>query len=156
MEASAAPPRTEKSSPLTTTLRPSIRPVPKTLLAGVNSSSSPPGPYLGKPASPPHSSKLPASRRASILSRTVSRPASFCRLTRSGPPIFRASSSRRRSSSTSGCQVTDLEVCRLRLEQCLELLPRCRLPGGDVVGRPHPGRLGVVLQHQARDCRPVH
>src|SRR5579859_88467 len=106
MEASAAPPRTEKSSPLTTTLRPSMRPVPKTLLAGVNSSSSPPGPYLAKPASAPHSSKEPSSRRASIRSRTVSLPASFCRLTRSGPPMRRASSSRRWSSSTSGSQVT--------------------------------------------------
>jgi hypothetical protein len=41
MAASAAPPRTVKSSPWTAARRPSIRPVPTTQLAGRNSRSSP-------------------------------------------------------------------------------------------------------------------
>ena len=42
--ASAAPPRTVKSSPWTATRRPSIRPWPTTVLAGRKSSSSPSSP----------------------------------------------------------------------------------------------------------------
>ena len=42
---------------------------------------------------------------ASIRSRTVSRPASCWRLTLSGPPICRASASRRRNSSMSASQL---------------------------------------------------
>ena len=49
------------------------------------------------------------SSRRSTRSRTVSLPAACWRATRSGPPIWRASSSRRRSSSSSGCHVIATE-----------------------------------------------
>ena len=45
---------------------------------------------------------------ASMRSRTVRRPLACCRAIFSAPPIRRASSSRRRISSTSGCQVTSV------------------------------------------------
>src|SRR5213083_2656421 len=70
MEASLAPPRTVKSSPPTTTRRPSMRPVPITKLAGRMEASVSPS-YFATPA---------------------------------GPPVARASSWRRLSSSTSGSQ----------------------------------------------------
>ncbi len=104
--ASAAPPRTVKSSPWTTARRPSIRPWPTTMLAGRKSSSCPSSAYVPLPAIEPVSWKLPESNSRSIRSRTVSRPLACWRSTRSAPPIRRASSSRRRSSSSSGSQVT--------------------------------------------------
>ena len=56
--ASAAPPRTVKSSPPTTTGRPSMRPRPNTKLAGWSDSSSPFSSYRARPASAPISWKL--------------------------------------------------------------------------------------------------
>src|SRR5258708_11005807 len=105
MEASAAPPRTVKSSPPTTTGRPSIRPRPIPKLVGSKDFSAAPS-YAAWPVSSPTSWKLPGSSSASIRSRTVSRPASCCLLTLSAPPIARAISWRRRSSSSSGSQLT--------------------------------------------------
>src|SRR5919109_735344 len=105
MAASAAPPRTVKSSPCTTARRPSIRPEPITTLAGRKSSTWPSSPYVARPARAPVSWKLPGSKRRSIRSRTVSRPEACWRATRSWPPMRRASSSRLRSSSSSRSQV---------------------------------------------------
>src|SRR5262245_30622668 len=104
MAASAAPPRTVKSSPWTATRRPSIRPWPTTTLAGRKASSSPEGSYVPTPAIAPVSWKDFRSSSRSIRSRTVSRPLARCRSTRSAPPSSRASASRRRSSSISGSQ----------------------------------------------------
>ena len=120
MFASAEPPRTVKSSPATITGRPSIRPRPKTKLAGVRSVSSPSAPYSATPAIAPISWKLPASSSRSIRSRTVRRPPACCRATFSSPPIRRASASRRRSSSSSGCQSIP------RLPPDLAAPPACR------------------------------
>src|SRR5215472_2059069 len=94
-----------KSSPPITTLRPSIRPVPATKLAAMKLFSSPAPSYSALPASAPISRNEPSSSRTAIRSRTVSRPASCCRRILSGPPMRWASSCRRRSSSSSGCQV---------------------------------------------------
>src|SRR5258708_6510507 len=105
MEASAAPPRSVKSSPPTTTGRRSIRPRHITKLVGNTDFSSAPS-YSAWPVSSPTSWKLTGSSSASIRSRTVSRPASCCLLTLSTPPIARAISWRRRSSSSSGSQLT--------------------------------------------------
>ena len=105
MVASALPPRTVKSSPTTTTGRPSTRPRPMTQLEGVNSASLPSGPYFALPAIAPTSWKVPGSSRAPTRSRTVSRPPSCWRLTLSGPPIASAMAWRRARSSSSGCQL---------------------------------------------------
>ena len=75
IEASAEPPRSVKSSPATTTGRPSTVPRPKTQLAGMNAvisrlSAS----YVALPAVAPISWKLPASSMRSMRSRTVRRP----------------------------------------------------------------------------------
>ncbi len=103
-EASAEPPRTVKSSPTTTTGRPSMRPRPNTQFAGVSVFRSPLSSYSALPAMAPTSWKLSASTSLSIRSRTVSRPESCCRLTLSGPPICCAKAWRRASSSSSGFQ----------------------------------------------------
>jgi hypothetical protein len=66
LEASAAPPRTAKSSPPTITRRPSIVPFPITNFAGTNDSSE-----SIRPARAPISWKLPESSSRSIRSRTV-------------------------------------------------------------------------------------
>src|SRR6185369_7393712 len=102
IDASAEPPRTVKSSPTTTTVRPSILARPNTQLAGVSCVSSPCAPYTPMPAIAPNSWKLTLSVSLSIRSRTVSRPWSRCRLTLSTPPISRANASRRARSSSSG------------------------------------------------------
>src|SRR6202162_4819422 len=104
IEASAEPPRTVKSSPTTTTVRPSILPRPNTQFAGVRLVSSPLALYSALPEIAPISWKLFASTSRSIRSRTVSRPWSRCRLTLSTPPISRANASRRARSSSSGFQ----------------------------------------------------
>src|SRR5882762_6555621 len=104
IEASAEPPRTVKSSPTTTTVRPSILPRPKTQFAGVRFLSSPFSSYSAMPEIAPISWKLLESTSLSMRSRTVSRPWSRCRLTLSTPPISRANASRRARSSSSGFQ----------------------------------------------------
>src|SRR6195952_3079985 len=104
IEASAEPPRTVKSSPTTTTVRPSILPRPNTQFAGVRPVSSPLSLYSPTPAIAPISWKVFASTSLSMRSRTVSRPWSRCRLTLSTPPISRANASRRARSSSSGFQ----------------------------------------------------
>src|SRR5438552_16411284 len=73
MEASLAPPRTVKSSPPTTTRRPSMRPVPITKLAGRMEARVSPS-YFATPARAPVSWNESRSSRRSIRSRTVSRP----------------------------------------------------------------------------------
>src|ERR1700753_2503210 len=103
-EASAKPPRTVKSSPTTTTVRPSILPRPNTQLAGVRCLSSPLSSYSPTPETAPSSWKVLGSISPSIRSRTVSRPWSRWRLTLSAPPISRANASRRARSSSSGFQ----------------------------------------------------
>src|SRR5271165_2252522 len=108
IEASAEPPRTVKSSPTTTTVRPSTLARPNTQLAGVRFVSSPCSSYSPIPETAPISWKLLASTRPSMRSRTVSRPWSRCRLTFSTPPISRAKASRRASSSSSGFQIIRL------------------------------------------------
>src|ERR1700688_1329158 len=104
IEASAEPPRTVKSSPTTTTVRPSILPRPNTQFAGVRFFSSPCASYSAVPEIAPISWKLFGSTRPSMRSRTVSRPWSRCRLTLSTPPISRAKASRRARSSSFGFQ----------------------------------------------------
>src|SRR5215216_1180430 len=104
IEASAEPPRTVKSSPTTTTVRPSILPRPNTQLAGVRCLSSLFSSYSATPEIAPISWKELLSISLSMRSRTVSRPWSCWRLTLSTPPISRASASRRASSSSSGFQ----------------------------------------------------
>ena len=106
MAPSAAPPRTVKSSAPTTTGRPSMRPRPQTKFEGVKPVRLPASSYSARPASRPVSWKLPGSSRRSMRSRTVSRPASRARATRSSPPIRSAYSARRAISSSSGFQDT--------------------------------------------------
>src|SRR6185312_7730823 len=108
IDASAEPPRTVKSSPTTTTVRPSTLPRPNTQLAGVTCLSSPCALYSPMPETAPISWKELASTILSMRSRTVSRPWSRCRLTFSTPPISRANASRRASSSSSGFQIIRL------------------------------------------------
>src|ERR1700757_1470890 len=105
IDASAEPPRTVKSSPTTTTVRPPTLARPNTQLAGVTLVSSPFSSYSPMPEIAPISWKLSASTILSMRSRTVSRPWSRCRLTFSTPPISRAKASRRASSSSSGFQI---------------------------------------------------
>src|SRR5262245_59159160 len=76
MVASAEPPRTVKSSPTTTTGRPSILARPITQFAGVSLLRHPAASYSALPAMAPISCKLPGSIKLSIRSRTVSRPPS--------------------------------------------------------------------------------
>src|SRR5215813_2262194 len=102
IDASAEPPRTVKSSPTTTTVRPSTLPRPNTQFAGVRFLSSPVSSYSPVPETAPISWKELASTILSMRSRTVSRPWSRCRLTFSTPPISRANASRRARSSSSG------------------------------------------------------
>src|ERR1019366_443656 len=104
IEASAEPPRTVKSSPTTTTVRPSILPRPNTQFAGVRLVSLPLSSYSAVPETAPISWKLFRSTSLAMRSRTVSRPWSRCRLTLSTPPISRANASRRARSSSSGFQ----------------------------------------------------
>src|SRR5262245_50519435 len=131
MEASAEPPRTVKSSPTTTTVRPSTLARPNTQLAGVRCLSSPCSSYSPIPETAPISWKLLASTILSMRSRTVSRPWSRCRLTFSTPPISRANASRRASSSSSGFQIIRL----LRLDHRVVIVGphRKRLPVQTVV-----------------------
>src|SRR6516162_256821 len=118
IEASAEPPRTVKSSPTTTTVRPSTLARPNTQLAGVRCLSSPRSSYSPIPEIAPSSWKLSASTRLSMRSRTVSRPWSRCRLTFSTPPISRAKASRRARSSSSGFQIIRL----LRLDDLVVIV----------------------------------
>src|ERR1700761_7479844 len=131
MEASAEPPRTVKSSPTTTTVRPSTLPRPNTQFAGVRCLSSPCSSYSPTPETAPISWKLLASTILSMRSRTVSRPWSRWRLTFSTPPISRANASRRASSSSSGFQIIRL----LRLDHRVVVIGphRKRLPVQTVV-----------------------
>src|ERR1700751_3059950 len=126
IEASAEPPRTVKSSPTTTTVRPSTLPRPNTQFAGVRFLSSPFSSYSPMPETAPISWKVLASTILSMRSRTVSRPWSRCRLTFSTPPISRANASRRASSSSSGFQIIRL----LRLDHRVVIVGphRKRLP----------------------------
>src|SRR6516164_4371132 len=123
IEASAEPPRTVKSSPTTTTVRPSTLPRPKTQWAGVRFFSSPCSSYSPMPEIAPISWKLSASTILSMRSRTVSRPWSRCRLTFSTPPISRANASRRARSSSSGFQIIRL----LRVDDLVDVGPNCKL-----------------------------
>src|SRR5450756_1983597 len=122
IEASAEPPRTVKSSPTTTTVRPSILPRPNTQFAGVRLVSSPLSSYSAVPEIAPTSWKLLGSSSLSMRSRTVSRPWSRCRLTLSTPPISRAKASRRARSSSSGFQFIRI----LRLDDFLIVMGRDR------------------------------
>ena len=103
IDASAAPPRTVKSSPPTTTGRASMRPRPITKLAG-RSSCNTPASYVALPASEPTSRKEPLSSNDAMRSRTVSLPPACCRSTFSGPPMASAIARRRASSSSSSSQ----------------------------------------------------
>src|SRR5215813_9025272 len=129
IEASAEPPRTVKSSPTTTTVRPSTLPRPNTQFAGVTCFSSPCASYSPMPETAPISWKELASTILSMRSRTVSRPWSRWRLTFSTPPISRANASRRASSSSSGFQIIRL----LRLGDVVVGPDRNRLPLEPVV-----------------------
>src|ERR1700758_2067301 len=131
IDASVEPPRTVKSSPTTTTVRPSTLARPNTQLAGVSCLSSPCSSYSPMPETAPISWKVLASTILSMRSRTVSRPWSRCRLTFSTPPISRANASRRASSSSSGFQIIRL----LRLDHRLVVVGpyRKRLPVEPVV-----------------------
>src|SRR3954451_13379860 len=102
MDASAAPPRTVKSSAATTTRRPSTRARPVTKLVGVSSVRLPSSSYVAEPVRPPTSANDSLSTRRSMRSRTVSRAAACCRETRSSPPICAASPRRCSSSAGSG------------------------------------------------------
>src|ERR1700738_3619258 len=119
--ASAEPPRTVKSSPTTTTVRPSILPRPNTQFAGVRFLSSPCSSYSALPEIAPISWKLRESTSPSMRSRTVSRPWSRCRLTLSTPPISRANASRRARSSSSGFQFIRI----LRLDHLIIIIMGC-------------------------------
>src|SRR5215468_738208 len=131
IDASAEPPRTVKSSPTTTTVRPSTLPRPNTQFAGVRFLSSPFSSYSPMPETAPISWKVLASTILSMRSRTVSRPWSRCRLTFSTPPISRANASRRASSSSSGFQIIRL----LRLDHRVVVIGshRKRLPVQPIV-----------------------
>src|ERR1700760_996919 len=152
IEASAEPPRTVKSSPTTTTVRPSTLPRPNTQLAGVRCLSSPCSSYSPMPEIAPTSWKLLASTMRSMRSRTVSRPWSRCRLTFSTPPISRANASRRASSSSSGFQIIRL----LRLGDVVVGPDRNRLPLEPVVEEialsafEQCADRGAELDHQRR------
>src|SRR2546423_2600620 len=122
IEASAEPPRTVKSSPTTTTARPSILPRPNTQLAGVRCLSSLVSSYSAMPEIAPISWKEFLSISPSMRSRTVSRPWSCWRLTLSTPPISRANASRRASSSSSGFQFIRI----LRLDDLVVIMGRYR------------------------------
>src|SRR5882672_8253537 len=154
IEASADPPRTVKSSPTTTTVRPSILPRPNTQLAGVRFLSSPRSSYSAVPETAPTSWKLFSSTSLSIRSRTVSRPWSRCRLTLSTPPISRANASRRARSSSSGFQF----ILILRLDDLVIMgRYRKRLPLQSVAEEFSVGALqhgadrGAQFQHPRRD-----
>src|SRR5438132_699384 len=155
IEASAEPPRTVKSSPTTTTVRPSTLPRPNTQLAGVRCFSSPLSSYSPMPEIAPISWKLSGSTRRSMRSRTVSRPWSRCRLTLSTPPISRANASRRARSSSSGFQFIRL----LRLDGFLVIAGgfRKRLsrkPVGEDVAVGAPKQAAdrhAQFEHQRRD-----
>src|SRR4029079_6143363 len=75
--------------------------------------------YSPIPETAPTSWKVLASTILSMRSRTVSRPWSRCRLTFSTPPIWRATASRRASSSSSGFQIIRL----LRLDDRAAVRP---------------------------------
>src|SRR5882672_1283413 len=145
IEASAEPPRTVKSSPTTTTVRPSILPRPNTQFAGVRLVSSPLWSYSATPEIAPISWKVFGSTSLSIRSRTVSRPWSRCRLTLSTPPISRANASRRARSSSSGFQFIRI----LRLDDLVFMgRYRERLPL-----QPVAEELSVGALEQAADRR---
>src|SRR4029077_6261419 len=153
IDASAEPPRTVKSSPTTTTVRPSTLPRPNTQFAGVTCLSSPCSSYSPMPETAPISWKVSASTILSMRSRTVSRPWSRCRLTFSTPPISRANGSRRASSSSSGFQIIRL----LRLGDIVVGPDRNRLPLEPVVEEiafsafEQFADRGTELKHQRRD-----
>src|SRR5207247_4668599 len=63
--------------------------------------------YSARPAILPISWKLFGSASFVMRSRIVSRPPSYCRLTRSGPPSSSANASRRRRSSISRSQLME-------------------------------------------------
>ena len=144
IEASAEPPRTVKSSPTTTTVRPSTLPRPNTQFAGVRCLSSPCSSYSPMPDTAPISWKELASTILSMRSRTVSRPWSRCRLTFSTPPISRANASRRASSSSSGFQIIRL----LRLDDRFVGPYRNRLSIQPVVERYRLRRLRAARRPQ--------
>src|ERR1700722_7489650 len=153
IEASAEPPRTVKSSPTTTTVRPSILPRPNTQFAGVRLVSSPFSSYSAIPEIAPISWKLLGSTSLSMRSRTLSRPWSRCRLTLSTPPISRANASRRARSSSSGFQFMhvlrrdDLIVMRWHRKR-LALDPTAE----EVVGAPqHAADRSAQLQQRRSD-----
>src|SRR5262249_37396973 len=153
IDASAEPPRTVKSSPTTTTVRPSTLPRPNTQFAGVRFLSSPFSSYSPMPETAPISWKVLASTILSMRSRTVSRPWSRWRLTFSTPPISRANASRRASSSSSGFQIIRL----LRLGDIGVGPDRNRLPLEPVVEEiafsafEQLADRGTELDHQRRN-----
>src|ERR1700732_5643505 len=152
IEASAEPPRTVKSSPTTTTVRPSILPRPNTQFAGVRFWSSPCSSYSAVPEIAPISWKLPESTSLSMRSRTVSRPWARCRLTLSTPPISRADASPRARSSSSGFQFIRI----LRLDHLVLVVgDRKRLPldtiGEQLRAIDHAADRGAQFQKLWRD-----
>src|SRR5947207_994424 len=113
MEASLAPPRTVKSSPPTTTRRPSMRPVPITKFAGRMEASVSPS-YFATPARAPVSSnESPTSVGArppthAYSTTTSRRPSRRVRAGRRRPfgrraPAVRPSSSAARSTASASC-----------------------------------------------------
>src|ERR1700759_4006436 len=82
-----------------------MRPRPITKFEAMKATKLPSASYSALPAIAPTSWKESLSSSCSMRSRTVSLPPSRWRLILSGPPLRRAISSRRRSSSTSFCQL---------------------------------------------------
>src|SRR5438874_3903121 len=151
IEASAEPPRTVKSSPTPTTVRPSILPRPNTQLAGVRCLSSLFSSYSATPEIAPISWKEFLSISPSMRSRTVSRPWSCWRLTLSTPPISRANASRRASSSSSGFQFIRI----LRLDDLVVIMGRYRKRlSFDAVGEDVA--LGAFQQAAERNAELEH
>src|SRR5262245_507118 len=151
MVASAEPPHTVKSSPTTTTGRPSIWARPITQFERVSRRKRPSGSYSVLPAMAPISWKLPASIKASIRSRTVRRPPSCWRRTFSDPPISRAISSRALSSSSSSCQFMLFALGRIACSaQGAGGRERGDLGRFDADLRQHLGRVSAVRRARTR------
>src|SRR5436309_4897404 len=144
IEASAEPPRTVKSSPTTTTVRPSTLPRPNTQLAGVRCLSSLLSSYSAMPEIAPISWKEFLSISLSMRSRTVSRPWSCWRLTLSTPPISRANASRRASSSSSGFQFIRI----LRLDDLVVVARHRKRLSFDTIGED----VALGAFEQTADC----
>src|ERR1700679_2704902 len=138
--ASAAPPRTVKSSAAIAIGRPWTRARPKMKLDGEDRSRSPSSPQFPTPAILPSSLKLAGSSNRSTRSRTVSLPLLFWSATFSAPPISRATRWRSRSSAISGSQISSLTVRLLRSFDGREQLTFRDVLAGFDVDRRHAAR----------------